>query len=63
MEGEQKVFYKHNVRTTIASDAMMDPAFFAMFVVVVLGGVVLRFPNNLVNNLNKSFRNSYFLTF
>jgi hypothetical protein len=57
------VFYKNNVRTTIANDAMMDPAFFAMFVVVVLGGVVLRFPNNLVNNLNKSFRNSYFLTF
>jgi hypothetical protein len=30
------------------------------FVVVVLGGVVFRFPNNLEKNLNKSFRKSYF---
>lgn len=39
------------------------PHFFARFFVVVLGGVVFRFPNNLEKNLNKSFRKSYFLTF
>ena len=36
---------------------------FVRFSVVVLGGVVFRFPNNLEKYQNKSFRKSYFLTF
>ena len=48
--------------STILSYAV-DSAFFLRFFVVVLGGVVFQFPNNLENNLSKSFRKSFFLTF
>ena len=42
---------------------LWTPDFLVRFFVVVLGGVVFRFPNNLEKNLNKSLRKSYFLTF
>ena len=63
--GHQKVFYKHNVRTTILRSRSISeqswvllwtPDFFVMFFVVDLGGVVFRFPNNFEKNLNKSFK-------
>ena len=66
------VSYKHNVRTTILRSRSISaqswvmlwtPHFFVRFFVVVLGGVVFQFPNNLEKNLNTSFRKSYFLTF
>ena len=70
--GHQKVSYKHNVRTTILRSRSLSAQSWVMLwtlhfivrcFVVVLGGVVFRFPNNIEKNLNKSFRKSYFLTF
>ena len=68
----QKVSYKHNARTTILRSRSISaqswvmlwtPNFFVRFFVVVLGGVVFRFPNNLEKNRSKSFGKSHFLTF
>jgi hypothetical protein len=42
---------------------LWTPHFIVSFFVVVLGGVVFRFPDNLEKNLNNSVRKSYFLTF
>ena len=58
-----KKSYKHNVRTRILRSKSISAQSWVMMRTPHFFVVVLRFPNNLEKNLNKSFRKSYFLTF